>query len=357
MDNERLNLISIKKLVSSDTKYSFLIPSYQRGYRWTPKNVKALLKDLWEFMITPKEDKDFYCLQPVVVKKNGEHWELIDGQQRLTTIYILLKILKIYLPKSKPPFKIFYKTRTESEGFLRDLKEGIDEEEVNSNIDFCHIYNAYIAAKEWLEKKDDDELIYDFNKILLSKVKIIWYEVKDPDIKAKEVFTRINVGKIGLTNAELIKALFLQGDKWKTEKKDKEETDDKSNIFLNQIKIASAWDRIENYLREDDFWYFLTNKTNKDKYVFNRIEYIFDLMSQKGESIDDFFTFYWFSERFEEEGKKPDKLMEDIWEEIEVYFMTFREWFEDSKLYHKIGYLINSGMKLQSIKESFKDKT
>ncbi|MCS6101604.1 GmrSD restriction endonuclease domain-containing protein [Shewanella baltica] len=46
----------------------FLIPAYQRGYRWTTMQVEALLNDIWEFARTPASSQSaFYCLQPVVV--------------------------------------------------------------------------------------------------------------------------------------------------------------------------------------------------------------------------------------------------------------------------------------------------
>lgn len=58
---------------------SFDIPSYQRGYRWTKKEVKALLEDITDFYSMDKSD--FYCLQPIFVKKNNDkQYSVIDGQ-------------------------------------------------------------------------------------------------------------------------------------------------------------------------------------------------------------------------------------------------------------------------------------
>ncbi|HGF7372278.1 TPA: DUF262 domain-containing protein, partial [Vibrio cholerae] len=70
---------------------SFFIPAYQRGYRWSKRQVTELLNDVYEFCLNKnKTEQDFYCLQPVVVKARGDQWELVDGQQRLTTILIIL---------------------------------------------------------------------------------------------------------------------------------------------------------------------------------------------------------------------------------------------------------------------------
>lgn len=61
----------------------FYLPNYQRGYRWTSEEIKLLLDDIYESNGNP------YCLQPIVVKKKDERFELIDGQQRLITIYLI----------------------------------------------------------------------------------------------------------------------------------------------------------------------------------------------------------------------------------------------------------------------------
>src|SRR5579862_7460608 len=79
------------KPINDLLKESFFVPSYQRGYRWTERQVMDLLDDVWEFQSKSQEqDKaSFYCLQPVVVKmRDSGDWELIDGQQRLTTILL-----------------------------------------------------------------------------------------------------------------------------------------------------------------------------------------------------------------------------------------------------------------------------
>ncbi len=89
----RLRLRSIGDLLGE----RFLIPRYQRGYRWTARQVKALLEDIAAFQRATRERGAtagvFYCLQPVVVRWRGGEWEVIDGQQRLTTILLILQAL------------------------------------------------------------------------------------------------------------------------------------------------------------------------------------------------------------------------------------------------------------------------
>ena len=68
---------------------SFFVPTYQRGYRWTETQVKELLEDLYDFVSTKKDENDYYCLQPIIVKKKEDCWELVDGQQRLTALWLI----------------------------------------------------------------------------------------------------------------------------------------------------------------------------------------------------------------------------------------------------------------------------
>ncbi len=186
----------------------FYVPSYQRGYRWTERQVVELLNDLWEFQsgTTNSDPEAFYCLQPIVVKKRvtGD-WELIDGQQRLTTIFLILTALKPLLDVlGKTRFTLHFETRSDtSEVFLRNIDPALRDE----NIDYHHICNAYDAITKWFEGRDGNHKIR-FLQCLLNddqlgnNVRVIWYEL--PEIEDPvEAFTRLNVGKIPLTNATI----------------------------------------------------------------------------------------------------------------------------------------------------------
>lgn len=85
------NYVILEAKPIKDIRGTFYIPAYQRGYRWERTQVKTLLNDLYQCMEANGQEKD-YCLQPVVVQKKGVQkkgelkYDLIDGQQRLTTI-------------------------------------------------------------------------------------------------------------------------------------------------------------------------------------------------------------------------------------------------------------------------------
>jgi uncharacterized protein with ParB-like and HNH nuclease domain len=117
-----LELKSINDLL----ELSFYIPAYQRGYRWSKRQVIELLNDVYEFCLNKnKTDQDFYCLQPVVVKARGEQWELVDGQQRLTTILLILGYFNSRFSEDfrKKLYSIEYETRPESREYISTLDE------------------------------------------------------------------------------------------------------------------------------------------------------------------------------------------------------------------------------------------
>lgn len=335
------NKISIKT-IGDLLKYNFYIPSFQRGYRWTEQQVTDLLNDINEF--SPKEiansvEKTWYCLQPIVVKQKSENkWDVIDGQQRLTTIYLIL----YYLNQSdteKESVKLFeleYETRAGSANYLKNELGKIEIDE--SNIDYFHISTAYQTIKKWFQdKKVEKSFELKFNDF----TKVIWFETsKDED--SIDIFTRINSGKIPLTNAELIKALFLNSSNFANAETEK--------LRLKQLEIASEWDRIEYSLQDDSFWYFINKAENN---LETRIEFIFNLMSNKP-SEDNYSTFYFFNEKF---NSKSETGINDNWQEIKIYFQTLEEWFYDRELYHKIGYLITTGTNIKNIINQKIEKT
>ena len=308
---------------------NFIVPEYQRGFRWGEEHIKMLLNDIWE------NGDSNYCLQPIVVKKlENDNFELIDGQQRLTTILLIMKYLKQLLPFAELKFSLRYVTRDRSEEFLNS----INGELASDNIDFFHIYRAYQTIELWFNDKSSDKNLKAINlyKYFGERVKVIWYEV-DGSVDPVDLFTRLNIGKIPLTNAELVKALFLS--------KDTNGLSEES-----QLEIGISWDSIEKELQNESFWAFITNESSQ-KYS-TRIELMFDLMANKSAyEREDFYTFFYFTEKMKSESKL------DIWKSIRFFFLTLREWYYKRDIYHKVGYLIAIGERLQTIIKESKDLT
>ena len=335
------NILELKT-INELQNFEFYIPSYQRGYRWRTNEVEDLLKDISEFTPRPVDDSDektWYCLQPIVIKKRDDgKFEVIDGQQRLTTIYLILyNINSRYIEEERSPlFELNYETRTNSTDFLKKLTKEVTN---NDNIDFHYISNAYRTIDNWMRKpnfnRNDFESKFKFN------AKVIWYESKEEDSIA--IFTRINIGKIPLTNAELIKALFLNNSNFDKNKNDR--------IRLKQLEISSEWDTIEHSLRNDRFWYFLNGNDMRT----NRIEFIFDLINTEKDSSDNYSTFRFFNKKFQ---NKNQETIKNNWLEIKGYFQRFQEWYEERDLYHKIGYLVTvESISIQELYDKSKDLT
>jgi uncharacterized protein with ParB-like and HNH nuclease domain len=340
-----------EKTIGELLEYKFFIPSYQRGYRWTKRQVEDLLNDVWDFITkTGKKDNEWYCLQPVVVKKINNHYEVLDGQQRLTTIFLILKHLERFIESERKSFEIEYETRNTENSNSKHFLQSIDlksEMESLENIDYFHIFQAYQKIKEWFQTKADqgyNSISSKFITPFLESTKVIWYKVS-AEKDAIEIFTRINMGKIPLTNAELIKALFLNSSNFPDS--------DTEEIRLRQLEIASEWDRMEYSLQNDELWYFINNSENE---LPTRIEFLFNIMKNIDgikNGTDQYSTFRFFSDKFKSKSKDE---IDNNWKDIKRIFQTIEEWFTDRELYHKIGYLISTGEEIKELLKEVKNK-
>ncbi|PNP97575.1 DUF262 domain-containing protein [Moraxella sp. RCAD0137] len=314
------NIISFKTIESLN-EYSFHIPSYQRGYRWTKQEVEDLLNDINSFQ------GSWYCLQPLIIKQikcADNSYEVIDGQQRLTTIYLILKCLE--WSKS---FQLSYEHKDLKDVFEK-LHPNLDKS-FDDDIDAYFISNAYLTIKQWFDANKNSP---NFTDNLLNKTKVIWYEVRDTD-DPREIFTRINSGKITLTDAELIKALFLK------------QSNFQKTTQPSQLTIASQWDTIQHKLHDDRFWYFLTNDDkNPDA---SRMALILSLALNKDESEPKNHNFDLFDRYY----KNADPIKQ--WQAVQDTFDILTEWYDDTKLYHRVGYLTtNSSEKLSALLNKYK---
>ena len=342
---------------------NFFIPSYQRGYRWTKRQVDDLLDDISKF--NPQNNDEWYCLQPLVVKeknKENNEWEVIDGQQRLTTIFLIIHYINQRWvgadSKEREPI-IKYQTRDDNDHdsyqFLKDIKvEDNKDVKINDeNIDYHYISSAYKAINDWANKNKDIINKNDFQSYFKHRAKVIWYETGAKD--GRDIFSRINRGKIPLTNAELIKALFLNSSNFKTKNAAENSIDEdqinlkklkEEQIRLKQLQIATEWDIMETELNNNEFWLFINKEKNN---LETRIEYLFELIVGKSDGADnEYFTFRKFSEDFK---GNTVKTIEDKWKEIKRCFQTLKYWFEDRELYHKIGFLITLDEDIKNLTE------
>lgn len=342
----------------------FRIPSYQRGYRWERRHVRQLLDDLLEHTEDNKSGDPYY-LQPIVVApvcQDGSDdrmlydYDLIDGQQRLTTILIVLRALDVF--KAEHPdrkqlagldfsagYSITYATRPDSADFLAKvhLEEALWGGEIRKLTDiaveypdFLYMWHACQEAKDWIGEHDED--LTRLGRTLLNDVKIIWYELNET-VESWEKFTQLNVGKIPLTNSELVKAMLLSDQH--------QDIDDYGrSIVVNQ------WDSVERELSDRRFYSFLTTSAPSEP----RIDFIFDLFAGKpAGNRDEFYTFQYFMDKSapgHDGGALPRLKGKELWDDIYLKYLRLRDWYNDSWYYHRIGYLVatdRTGSALRSI--------
>lgn len=308
-------------------KFSLIIPSYQRGYRWTKKEVLRLIEDV--FLYDEKKDGSFYCLQPLVVRHiehNEKHeWRVIDGQQRLTTIYLILKAIG-YDSEC-------YSLEYERENILGRMYDG-DVNNPESSCEIWHLSMAKKAIEGWIaqdaEKKKEKLRKEKLRTNILEYCSFIFYVMKEDeqlsekDQMEHDLFNNLNSGKISLTESELIKALFLHN-----------VGETKAVKEIKQISMSEELDIMERTLREDEMWYFLAGDQEKPS---SCIDYLYKVwyLSQQDEIPTDV-DYPIFSSL--EESITTDVKMLEKWEELKKCYHIITGWYHDPLLYNLIGYL------------------
>lgn len=394
MEKHKENIIKLRN-IRSLSGMNFYIPDYQRGYRWTTTQAIAMLKDFAEFIEngedSQKISEGYYCLQPVVVKPrtweddNGnliDGYEVIDGQQRLTTLYLLLTALFSKDSRNKDRaknfnlFSISYQTRSDSHQYLERIADtDYRKQEAYKCIDFYHINMVFESFQKALDEDKIDDLDRSLVNLILGEkmmpvvedenddetdgklidrarnVRLIWYEIgTDEKATVEDIFTRLNIGKIPLTNAELIKAMFLKESNFGkvTASTDKDRNAQQLGLALQQNKIAEEWNVIEQKLQKEDFWYFL-GATSHGKEYETRAEFIFDLMADWNNDVETYHTFNHFQDLIRQD--KTKKPAENVWKSFKDYFRELEYWYNDRCLYHLVGFLIECGHSIRDIIE------
>lgn len=338
-----------------DGNHHFVIPSFQRGYRWEEKQVMDLLEDIKQFANDDNVKSDSYFLQPVVVKatkyinSDGQEidaYEVLDGQQRLTTMLLLLKeLLRGYMtPKdiikyTPLLFDIYYTNRPQL---------NFDNPNAADNIDSYFLREAYDIISKWCEENEDFTEIVRclFYPSAKRQVKIIWYAIDEDseDLVSINIFNRLNKGKISLTSSELIKALFIMDCEIVSAKNEQP-----------GLQLSMEWNEMERKFQDDNFWYFISDDSQGTQ---TRIDVLFDFVTCRDEEKDTDFSYREFQKlydfcRDQERNKRNDQFasdwsndihnMRDAWRQVRKTFDRLVAWYEDNLYYHYVGYLVAIG--------------
>ena len=308
-------------------KYEFEIPEYQRGYRWEKEQVDELLDDLYKAF---KEKDHKYYLQPIIVKGTNSSineqktYKLIDGQQRLTTLYLLLRFMQKKYNFSGDIFRINYNFLFDDKKEKIDVDKKIEEFFYNEykyeSLNDYYFEEALKRIKEWC-KKNKEVVFQDFSNYINNNVFIIWYDLEKQNEVSDEdefkAFLRTNSGKIRLSDADLIKAEFLKNG--------------------DEI-ISREWNEIEKQIYNNKFWYFISNKVTDDRMT----EF---LKICRGESYDNKALYKYYKDKI-----IADK--ENTWKEIKRCYKNFIEWYNDDEIYNYIGYIVKAQINAKDKKDN-----
>lgn len=336
LDNEYLKSISELK------DMTFHIPSYQRGYRWGKREIKALLEDICDFSQIQNQ-QEFYCLQPVVVQKDNTQYNVIDGQQRLTTIFLIIKFIQ-----NKDFFTIKYQTRLNSAEFLKNIQNKNKGDA--KNIDFHHFVEAYSVIKDFFQNRN----LQEFLDTLLDKCKVLWYEIKDE--KEEDVFVQLNIGKIPLTQAENIKALFLS----KNDELDSRVLEKRADfLYKSELKVREERDFRYCVLSKIDEQDIVKDEQNKPvlKDDISRIEVYLRAIVPYSKDKDYLFDYFYKSYK--------DKSLNQEWEKLHKAIRTLSGFASrgtqkiDREIFHYLGFLILNDERIENLYQQWqqcKDK-
>lgn len=329
-------------------KYIYHIPEYQRGYKWTSDEVNKLLKDIETFIDKNKIVGDkFCCLQSItlVPNSNGIALNVVDGQQRLTTLMILLSRLGMQNFVSN---KIEYAVRVSTHKFLTTFvtKESANSEKHDFKIDwkifnesylgYDHqdIYYMYLTIQtidKWFVEKDED-YISKFRYGLLHHVKLIVNKI-DSD-KEEKVFGNLNSKRIPLDGADLVRAILIT----RVANEESEKVGDIKNIVrVNERRVRIGWELDEMnawWSMEEIKGYFKTFIKNKSEgdIIFNAENYPLNNL------------LLLFSEQRDKKSLTLDLIEEQesalrLYKELIKLHHTLKDWYQDKEIYHYLGFL------------------
>lgn len=122
-----VNKKKVCDFLAEGKEHKFIVPEYQRPYEWTEEQVDTLFDDLWEFSSSEKGDSEDYFLGCIVFFENEGEYEIIDGQQRLTSLFLFLRAIYVSLENGQET--------PESKNFMSKIEKSIwPEDEMTGEV-------------------------------------------------------------------------------------------------------------------------------------------------------------------------------------------------------------------------------
>lgn len=290
----------------------YAVPSFQREYVWGETQVEQLLKDIHdEFSTEGRSDASEYFIGSIVVCARPDNiFDLIDGQQRMTTAYLTLCALRDHLdqisPGSAPKaleqqiastdinergedvfrFRVTLQY-DDSCGVLADIARRRDIREIEANTrSVTNILNAYNVIRTFLSSEFDDDVaaVRQYYAYFTNRVKLI--RVKTISLThALKVFETINDRGVGLDSMDLLKNLmFMRArpdeferlkDRWKALVDTLYAAPEKPLRFLRYFILASY--RVDR-LREDEIYKWFVDNERECGYKSRPVQFVEELL-------------------------------------------------------------------------------
>jgi len=332
----------------------FIIPNYQRGFKWgvphgatNECSISILMDDLINAF---KNNMPEYFLQGVTVTEDGEDKKkkviLVDGQQRTTTLYLLLSYLNHKLEdqeiKNLINNKLDYKIRQVSNDFLNNkLKDFIGKpEKLESTEDIQDIY-YFKKAISTINSKLEEIDLKGFSNYLLNNVKIIY--IKIPSERAVKSFRMLNGLKAVMTDVDLIKAKLLS--KASREGTIDEKQDLEWEINSLRSRYAREWDKWLYWWGRNDVQSLFKNDKNNPLKLFLDVFYLKEKSEKdkiKYESIPKGQNKQFFK-AFEGEFLNGKTTAKNTFLNLRKLQKKFEDYYNDYETYNALGLIFNAG--------------
>ena len=311
----------VEYLTKVDTNNgAFIIPSYQRGYVWGQERVGQRVNsivNILESLIDGFNNKKEIFLQGITVCEDGNNITLVDGQQRTTFFYLLLKYLKY-----DGHFSIHYAVREPSDTFLKEFSVAailnadyakLDNEEFQ---DIYFFKKSIFIIDKYLKNIEQD----DFLEYVKNKVRFLYISI--PEEKATIIFSMMNGNKAQMLNEELIKSELLRSASLTSEQS-----------LISEVENTAIRSRLA---REWDSWLYWWNDKEHQEYfhIQTQLGWLLPLVNTSDKiSFEDF-----RKKNLETATVKSAKL---VFKKMRLLQKSIEDAYNNPKTYNAIGAILH----------------
>lgn len=299
---------------------AFIIPSYQRGYVWGQERVGQRVNsvvNILESLIDGFNNKKEIFLQGITVCEDGNNITLVDGQQRTTFFYLLLKYLKY-----DGNFSIHYAVREPSDTFLKEFSVAAILNDVYAKLDNEEFQDIYFFKKsifiidKYLKNIEQD----DFLEYVKNKVRFLYISI--PEEKATIIFSMMNGNKAQMLNEELIKSELLRSASLTSEQS-----------LISEVENTAIRSRLA---REWDSWLYWWNDKEHQEYfhIQTQLGWLLPLVNTSDKiSFEDF-----RKKNLETATVKSAKL---VFKKMRLLQKSIEDAYNNPKTYNAIGAILH----------------